>query len=98
MPNCSRRADGVQFGRVLLAYDRSTTFYHEYAAKFKAFSHDQCYLMMTLPPILVIIHRVSTAVTILEATRDVKAGYVEVVPALEADLLKQGLANILLHP
>ena len=91
------RTDGVRLNSVLVEYDRGTTFYREYAAKFEAYSHYQRYRRTTLPPILVVIQRASTAETIREAIREVGAGSVPVVLALEADLLKHGLANVLLH-
>jgi hypothetical protein len=91
------RTDGVRLNSVLIEYDRGTTFYREYAAKFEAYSHYQRYTRTTLPPILVVIQRASTAETIHEAIRDVGAGSVSMVLVLEADLLKHGLANVLLH-
>ncbi len=92
------RTNGVRLGSVLVEYDRGTTFYREYAAKFEAYSRYQRYRRTTLPPILLVIQRASTAETIREAIREVGVGSVPVVLALEADLLKQGLANVLLHP
>jgi len=85
------RTDGVRLSNVLVEYDRGTTFYREYAAKFEAYSHYQRSTRMTLPPILVVIQRASTAKTIRAAIREVGARDVPVVLVLEADLLKHGL-------
>jgi hypothetical protein len=92
------RAEGTGLESVLIEYDRGTTFYREYAAKFEAYSHYQRYTRTTLAPILVVIQRSSTAHTIRTAIHQVGAGDVPVVLVLEADLLKQGLATILPHP
>jgi len=91
------RTDSTQIDSILVEYDRGTTFYREYAAKFEAYSHYQRYTRTTLPTILVVIQRASTAETIREAIREVEAGSVPVVLALETDLLKHGLTNVLLH-
>jgi hypothetical protein len=85
------RTNGTRISSVLVEYDRGTTFYREYAAKFETYSHYQRYTRTTLPPILVVIQRASTAETIREAICEVKAGSVPVVLALEADLLKHGI-------
>ncbi len=89
------RTEGTRLGSVLVEYDRGTTFYREYAAKFEAYSHYQRYMRATLPPILVVIQRSSTANTIRKAIDEVGAGDVPVVLVLEADLLKHGLATVL---
>lgn len=91
------RADSTRIDSVLVEYDRGTTFYREYAAKFEAYSHYQRYTRTTLPPILVVIQRMSTAETIREAISKVGADDVPVVLALEADLLKHGLSRMLAH-
>ena len=80
---------------VLIEYDRGTTFFREYAAKFEAYSHYQRYTRTTLPPILVVIQRASTAKTIREAIDEVGAEDVPVVLVLEADLIKHGLLKAL---
>src|SRR5260370_41205258 len=87
------RADCARLESVLVEYDRGTTFYREDAAKFEAYSHYQRYTRTTLPPILMAIHQIATAKTIREAIREVGAGSVPAVLALEGDLLKQGLAH-----
>ncbi len=89
------RADGARLGSVLVEYDRGTTFFREYAAKFEAYSHYQRYSRTTLPPILVVIQWIATAKTIREAIREVGARDVPVVLVLEADLLKYGLLKAL---
>jgi len=89
------RADGVRLDNVLIEYDRGTTFYREYAAKFEAYSHYQRYTRTLLPPILVVIQRDSTATTIRAAIDGVEAGDVPVVLALETDLLQHGLLKAL---
>ena len=89
------RADVSQLASVLIEYDRGTTYYREYAAKFEAYSHYQQYMRTTLPPILVVIQRIATATTIRTAIHEVGAGDVPVVLVLEADLLRHGLANVL---
>jgi hypothetical protein len=91
------QADGVRLGSVLVEYDRGTTFYREYAAKFEAYSHYQRYTRTALPPILVVIQRMATAKTIRAAMRDVGAGDVPVVLVLEAGLLQHGLLKALLR-
>jgi hypothetical protein len=88
---------GTRMSSVLVEYDRGTTSYREYAAKFEAYSHYQRYTRTTLPPILVAIQRASTAETIREAIREVGADSVPVVLALEADLLRYGLLKLLPH-
>jgi hypothetical protein len=80
---------------VLIEYDRGTTFYREYAAKFEAYSHYQRYTRMTLPPILMVIQRIATAKTIRTAIHEVGADDVPVVLVLEADLLQHGLLKSL---
>jgi hypothetical protein len=92
------RADGGRLDSVLIEYDRGTTFYREYAAKFEAYSHYQLSTRTTLPPILMVIQLASTAETIRKAIHEVGADGVLVVLALEAELLKHGLANVLPHP
>jgi len=89
------RNDGVRLCSVLIEYDRGTTFYREYAAKFEAYSHYQRYTRTTLPPILVVIQRIATAKTIRTAIHGVGAGDVPVVLALEADLIQHGLLKVL---
>jgi hypothetical protein len=92
------RIGGTRMSSVLIEYDRGTTSYREYAAKFEAYSHYQRYTRTTLPPLLMVIQRASTAETIREAIREVGAGSVPVVLVLEAHLLQHGLTNVLLHP
>ncbi len=89
------RTDYARLESVLVEYDRGTTFYREYAAKFEAYSDYQRYTRTTLPPILVVIQRASTAKTIREAINKVGAGDVPVVLALEADLMQHGLLKAL---
>jgi hypothetical protein len=89
------RTDGTRLDSVLVEYDRGTTFYREYAAKFEAYSHYQRYMRTTLPPILVVIQRPATARTIREAIDGVGAGDVPVVLVLEADLMQHGLLKAL---
>ncbi len=89
------RTDGVRLDCVLVEYDRGTTFYREYAAKFEAYSHYQHYTRTTLPPILVVIQLASTAKIIRKAIDEVGAGDVEVVLVLEAHLLQHGLLKAL---
>ncbi len=89
------RADCARLNSVLIEYDRGTTFYREYAAKFEAYSHYQRYTRTTLPPILVVIQRASTATTIRTAIHGVGAGDVPVVLVLEADLIQHGLLKVL---
>jgi hypothetical protein len=86
---------GTRMSSVLVEYDRGTTSYREYAAKFEAYSHYQRYTRTTLPPILMVIQRASTAKTIQEAIGKVGADEVSMVLVLEADLLKQGLLKAL---
>lgn len=83
---------------VLIEYDRGTTFYREYAAKFEAYSHYQLSTRTTLPPILMVIQRPSAAETIRKAMHEVGADGVRVILAREAELLKHGLTNALPHP
>ena len=85
----------AQIDSVLIEYDRGTTFYREYAAKFEAYSHYQSHTRTTLPPILVVIQHSSTAKTIRKAIDEVGAGDVPVVLVLEADLLQHGLLKAL---
>jgi hypothetical protein len=92
------RTGSVRLDSVLIEYDRGTTFYREYAAKFEAYSDYQRSTRTTLPPIIVVIQRASSATTIRKAIHEVGAGDVPVVLVLEADLLKHGLANVLPHP
>jgi len=89
------RTDSTQIDSVLVEYDRGTTFYREYAAKFEAYSHYQRYTRTTLPSILVVIQRIATIKTIRTAIDEVGAGDVLVVLALEADLLQHGLLKAL---
>jgi hypothetical protein len=89
------RADGVRLDNVLIEYDRGTTFFREYAAKFEAYSHYQRYTRTILPPILVVIQMASTATTIRKAIHEVGAGGVPVVLALEVDLMQHGLLKVL---
>jgi hypothetical protein len=89
------RTDTARLGSVLIEYDRGTTFYREYAAKFEAYSHYQRYTRTTLPPILVVIQRIATAKTIRTVIREVGAGDVPLVMALEADLMQHGLLKAL---
>jgi hypothetical protein len=92
------RTGSVLLESVLIEYDRGTTFYREYAAKFEAYSHYQLSTRTTLPPILMLLQRASTAETIRKAIHEVGADGVRMVLALEADLLKHGLATMLRHP
>jgi hypothetical protein len=89
------RAYDARLCSVVIEYDRGTTFYREYAAKFEAYSHFQYYMKTTLPPLLVVIQMASTAKTIRTAIREVGAGDVPVVLVLEADLMQQGLLKVL---
>ncbi len=89
------QADCARLGSVLVEYDRGTTYYREYAAKFEAYSHYQRYTRTTLPPILVVIQMASTAKIIRKAIDEVGAGDVEVVLVLEAHLLQHGLLKAL---
>lgn len=89
------RTGGVRLESVLIEYDRGTTFYREYAAKFEVYSHYQISTRTTLPPILMVVQRASTAQTIREAISKVGADDVPVVLVLEAVLLKHGLTNVL---
>ncbi len=89
------RTDSALLGSVLVEYDRGTAFYREYAAKFEVYSHYQRYTRRSLPTILVVIQRASTAETIREAIYEVGAGDVPVVLALEADLMEYGLLKAL---
>ena len=89
------RTDSARLDSVLIEYDRGTTFYREYAAKFEAYSHYQRYTRTTLPPILVVIQRTSTAKTIRKAIDEVGAGDVQVALVLEADLMQHGLLKAL---
>jgi hypothetical protein len=85
------QADGTRISSVLIEYDRGTTFYREYAAKFEAYSHYQRCTRTMLPPILVVIQRSVTAQTIRTAIHEVGADDVPVVLALENDLVHYGL-------
>jgi hypothetical protein len=85
------QADGIRISSVLVEYDRGTTFYREYAAKFEAYSHYQRCTRTTLPHILVVIQRRATAQTIRTAIHEVGADDVQVVLALETDVLQYGL-------
>jgi hypothetical protein len=89
------RTGGTRMSSVLVEYDRGTTSYREYAAKFEAYSHYQRYTRTTLPPILMVIQRTSTAETIYEAICEVGFGDAPVVLVPEADLLRQGLLTYL---
>jgi len=89
------RASCARLESVLIEYDRGTTFYREYAAKFEAYSHYQRYTRTTLPPILVVIQRIATTKTIRTAIDEVGADDVPVVLALEADLMQHGLLKAL---
>jgi hypothetical protein len=92
------RAGGVRLESVLIEYDRGTTFYREYAAKFEAYSHYQLSTRTTLPPILMVIQRASSAETIHKAIHEVGADGLRVVLVLEAELLKHTLTNVLPYP
>src|SRR5437763_12633233 len=85
------RTGGTRISSVLVEYDRGTTFYREYAAKFEAYSHYQRYTRTSLPPILVVIQRIASAKTIRTAIHEVGADDVPVVLALETDLMQHGL-------
>lgn len=89
------RTNGARLGSVLVEYDRGTTYYREYAAKFEAYSHYQRYTRIALQPILVVIQLVASAKTIREAIDEVGAGDVPVVLVLEADLMQHGLLKAL---
>jgi hypothetical protein len=89
------RTGGTRMSSALVEYDRGTTSYREYAAKFEAYSHYQHYTRTTLPPILMVIQRASSAETIREAIREVGAGSVPVDLVLEDELLKLGFVNVL---
>jgi hypothetical protein len=78
---------GTRISSVLIEYDRGTTFYREYAAKFEAYSHYQRCTRTILPPILVVIQRSTTAQTIRTAIHEVGADDVPVVLALETDVV-----------
>jgi hypothetical protein len=92
------RADGSLISSVLIEYDRGTTYYREYAAKFEAYSHYQRCTRTMLPPILMVIQRRATAQTIRTAIHEVGADDVPVVLVIETDLLEQGIANVLPRP
>jgi hypothetical protein len=85
------RTGDTRISSVLVEYDRGTTSHREYAAKFEAYSHYQRYTRTTLPPILMVIQRASTAETIRKAINEVGAGDVPVLLVLRGDLLKYGL-------
>jgi Replication-relaxation len=89
------QAHGVQLESILIEYDRGTTFYREYAAKFEAYSSYQRSTRTTLPPMLVVIQRASTARTIREAIDRVGAADVPVMMVLEVNLMKHGLLKAL---
>jgi hypothetical protein len=89
------RTDSARIDWVLVEYDRGTTYYREYATKFEAYSRYQRYTRTTLPLVLMVIQRSSTARTILEAIHDVEAFDVPVVMVLEADLVRRGLLGVL---
>jgi hypothetical protein len=85
------RTDSTRLDSMLVEYDRGTTYYREYAAKFEAYSHFQRFARTMLPPILVVIQRRATAQTIRTAIHEVGADDVPVVLALEADVVHYGL-------
>ncbi len=87
----SVRTDSTRLDSVLVEYDRGTTYYREYAAKFEAYSHYQRYTRTMLSPILVVVQRRVTAQTIRTAIHEVGADDVPVVLALETDLMQHGL-------
>jgi hypothetical protein len=87
----SIRTDSTRLESVLVEYDRGTTYYREYAAKFEAYSHYQRYTRKMLPPILVVIQRRATAQTMRTAIHEVGADDVVVVLALETDVVRYGL-------
>ncbi len=91
------QTDGTRMSSVLVEYDRGTTFYREYAAKFEAYSHYQRYTRATLPPILVVIQHSSTAKTIRTAIHAVGANDVPVVLVPETDLMQHGLLKALAY-
>jgi hypothetical protein len=84
-------ANGVQLESILIEYDRGTTYYREYAAKFEAYSHYQSCTRTMLPPILVVIQRRATAQIIRTAIHEVGADDVPEVLALETDVVHYGL-------
>jgi hypothetical protein len=90
------RTDSTRISIVLVEYDRGTTFYREYAAKFEAYSHYQRNTRTMLPPILVVIQRRATAQTIRTAIHEVGAD-VPVVLVLEEDLVQHGLLKALVR-
>jgi hypothetical protein len=87
------QANSSRISSVLVEYDRDTTFFREYAAKFEAYSHYQRCTRTTLPPILVVIQRRATAQTIRIAIHEVEADDVPVVLALETDVVQYGLQS-----
>ena len=89
---------GTRMSSVLVEYDRGTTSYREYAAKFEAYSHYQRYTRTTLSPVLMVIQHPATAQTLRQAIRDVDAGAVPLLLVLESDLLQRGLVAVLPRP
>lgn len=92
------RTGGSRMSSVLVEYDRGTTSYREYAAKFEAYSHYQRYTRTTLPPVLMVIQHPSTAHTVRQAIHNVDAEAVSVLLVLESDLLRLGLVGVLSRP
>lgn len=83
---------GEQMPRsVLIEYDHGTTFFREYAAKFEGYSEYQYVTNMTLPPILVILHRPQSQKAMEEAIREVGASQVRIVIANEQEVYENGL-------
>ena len=89
------RTGGARMSSALVEYDRGTTSYREYAAKFEAYSHYQRYTRTALSPVLMVIQHPATARTVRQAIHDVDAGAVPVLLVLESDLLQRGLASVL---
>ena len=92
------RTGGTWMSSVLVEYDRGTTSYREYAAKFEAYSHYQRYTRTTLSPVLMVIQHPATARTVRQAIHDVDAGAVPVLLVFESDLLRRGLVDVLSRP
>jgi protein involved in plasmid replication-relaxation len=92
------RTDTTRLDSVLVEYDRGTTSYREYAAKFEAYSHYQRYTRTTLSPVLMVIQHPATARTVRQSIHDVDAGAVPVLLVLESDLLRHGLVDVLSRP
>ncbi len=79
---------------MLVEYDAGTSYRREYEAKFEAYADYQHETRTALPPILIVIPREHLAQVIRKSIQEVGATNVQVVIALESELLRHGISLI----